>query len=751
MPFKRPLLRPHLKLEVVEGHGAFILSGSGQIVLRGRLYELVTPLLDGRPVEDVCYQLRSLVEPAKVFYTINKLEQRGLIYDATDQPELTGVARWSEQGMNPAEALNSFSSKTVTVKSVGVDDEDVRAFSALLESSSIRLGDDGDFTVVLTDHYLRRELQQINLAAMKTGKPWMLVKPVGVEIWMGPVIVPNKTACWECLASRMRCNFPVLSYLENVLEKKESPLSDFVVTPAATSIARGMAVNVIATWIASGGASEQLNGVIQTFDLIANKLNSHVLHQQILCPACQQENREINRDAQEIILQSRKKNYIEDGGHRTLSPAETLEKYEHHVSPICGAVTMLERSSPDNNGVMHVYFSGHNIARGPQDLNGLRRDLRSMSCGKGANDLQAKASALCEGLERYSGVFRGDEPRRVATFADLGKDAIHPHDCMLFSEKQYAERELRNKNPSVFNYIPVPFNTDTEVEWTPVWSLTRNAFRYLPTSYCYFNYPQIAETASCFGCSNGNAAGNNIEEAILQGFLEIVERDCIAVWWYNRLRMPGVDLTSIDDPYLYRLQAYLKKHDHTFWVIDLTSDLGIPVFAAISQRQNGPSEQIMFGFGAHFDPRIALMRSITELNQMLVVLIRSGKDGVPPEFSDAETSSWLKDATVKKHPYLKPQEGALRKLQDYKHTPTDDIREDVLRCNSLVEQQGLEMLVLDQTQPEIGLPVVKVFVPGMRHFWARFAPGRLYDVPVKMGWLDKPVHEDDLNPVPMFL
>ena len=63
----------------------------------------------------------------------------------------------------------------------------------------------------------------------------------------------------------------------------------------------------------------------------------------------------------------------------------------------------------------------------------------------------------------------------------------------------------------------------------------------------------------------------------------------------------------------------------------------------------------------------------------------------------------------------------------------------------------MEMLVLDQTRPDIGLPVAKVFVPGLRHFWARFAPGRLYDVPVQLGWLSEPTPESALNPVPMFL
>ena len=60
------------------------------------------------------------------------------------------------------------------------------------------------------------------------------------------------------------------------------------------------------------------------------------------------------------------------------------------------------------------------------------------------------------------------------------------------------------------------------------------------------------------------------------------------------------------------------------------------------------------------------------------------------------------------------------------------------------------MLVLDQTRADIGLPVAKVVVPGMRHFWSRLAPGRLYDVPVKLGWLPKRLQEDELNPTPVF-
>jgi ribosomal protein S12 methylthiotransferase accessory factor len=65
----------------------------------------------------------------------------------------------------------------------------------------------------------------------------------------------------------------------------------------------------------------------------------------------------------------------------------------------------------------------------------------------------------------------------------------------------------------------------------------------------------------------------------------------------------------------------------------------------------------------------------------------------------------------------------------------------------LVHQRGLEFMVHDLTRPDIGLPVAKVIVPGMRLHWRRLAPGRLYDVPVQLGWLPRPYREEEMNPL----
>jgi thiazole/oxazole-forming peptide maturase SagD family component len=186
------------------------------------------------------------------------------------------------------------------------------------------------------------------------------------------------------------------------------------------------------------------------------------------------------------------------------------------------------------------------------------------------------------------------------------------------------------------------------------------------------------------------------------------------------------------------------------WVLDITSDLQIPAFAAISRRIDRPKEIILLGFGAHFDPRIGVLRALTEVNQSATIVRDLDRIDDDMDF-DPALAHWWQTAALANQPYLVPDDTRPRARSDYEAWWSDDVREDVLHCQEIVERQGMEMLVLDQTRPDIGLPVVKVIVPGLRHFWTRFAPGRLYDVPVTMGWLEEPLSEDQLNPMAMML
>ena len=109
------------------------------------------------------------------------------------------------------------------------------------------------------------------------------------------------------------------------------------------------------------------------------------------------------------------------------------------------------------------------------------------------------------------------------------------------------------------------------------------------------------------------------------------------------------------------------------WVLDLTTDLGIPVFAAIAREVEGPEERIMPGFGAHLDPRVALLRAVTEMNQMLSNLPDRGRHATEPGagLEDAETLHWLRTATVANQPYLLPSADAPPRTTSSYRTSTD--------------------------------------------------------------------------------
>ena len=116
-----------------------------------------------------------------------------------------------------------------------------------------------------------------------------------------------------------------------------------------------------------------------------------------------------------------------------------------------------------------------------------------------------------------------------------------------------------------------------------------------------------------------------------------------------------------------------------------------------------------------------------------------------------ELSSWLLCQTIDDHPYLVPSRRPRKLASHYAKLSDDDISQDIRVCVDIMQRHGKEVIVLDMTRPDIGFPAVKVIIPGLCHFWARFGLRRLYDVPVKLGWLTQPLLEEQLNPIPYML
>jgi oxazoline/thiazoline synthase len=306
---------------------------------------------------------------------------------------------------------------------------------------------------------------------------------------------------------------------------------------------------------------------------------------------------------------------------------------------------------------------------------------------------------------------------------------------MLFSDAQYQNPE---DEPPDSHVVPERFDPSVKVDWTPVWSLRDHRFKYLPTSLLYFFY---GGPHAFHADSNGCAAGNTVEEAIVQGFLELVERDAYAIWWYNRSPRAEVDLDQFDDSYVHDLKTQLAETGRRMWVLDITSDLGVPTYVAILHWMQNGQENIEFGSGAHFDKRIAVLRALTELNQFLSIGLMGGGTG------EKASLDGVTPLRLQNYPFLLPSNRPIAEpVPPWEVAPLDNTRQQVDACVDIARRAGLDFLVLNQTRPDVEVSVVRVIVPGLRHFYRRFAPGRLYDIPIKLGLRDQPIAENELTP-----
>lgn len=745
---ERPQWKSSYHVEILDERTLLLVDDRNTTLLTGRVYPLIAPLLDGTHTMDHLFAaLGDQIFFPEIALAVRSIAREGHIVEGGASGD-EAAAFWHALSVGMPVVQERLAATTVSVSALRSGIEP--ALLAALGRLGIRTTaeGDGDFKVVLVDDYLDPALASINRDALDSSRPWLLAKAVGNIVWIGPLFRPGSTGCHECLAQRLRANRQIENYLERRRgEKLRLPSS---VVPSVVEAA----LQLVATETAKGIVldSSSLCGRMLTFDAVTLQSQLHELIERPQCPACGDAGT-ASRELRPVVLGQAVRRIGNDGGVRVCTPEVTLARLNRHVSPYTGIVRTLEPTgNGSENGLTFSYAAGHNFALMTRDLRFVMQNLRGRSGGKGVTDAQAKVSAICEAIERYSGVYHGDEPERLATFEDIAHEALAPNDLMRFSDAQFDGREEWNeRHKSGFHKVPERFDERRPVHWTPSWSLTRNRHVWIPSAYAYFGHPELLEWFFCTSDSNGNAAGNTMEEAILQGFLELVERDAVAMWWYNRVRRAAIDLESVDDPYIHALRDHYRQQQRELWALDITSDFGIPTIAAVSRRTGHPVEDIVIGFGAHLEPRIALLRAITEINQFMpAVEKRDAKGNTIYWFPEPEAVEWFKTAKLEENRFLAPGPMQARKLSDFGTHSGSDIADDVNTCVRLVEQRGMDFLVVDQTQRDIGLPVVKVMVPGMRHFWKRFGPGRLYDVPVQQGWVDSALREDQLNPIGVF-
>ncbi len=745
---KLPALAPHMQSHTIGEAQTLLVSERFNTLLHGELYCSLLPLLDGRHAQDdVVARLEGSHPATEVLAAIGSLSAKGYVVSADHGMERPRAAYWSSLGASPR-----WVELRLSESSVATEGDDGRLARHLKEQGACVKDSSPRLKAVVCDDFLASSLGNLNRRQLESSAPWMLVRPRGMEALFGPVFrADGQGPCWDCLAYRLRSHEEVHGFLRNVAGERAA-FKPFAVQPALLEALYGLIAAEIVKWLVlEESAPLHENAIAMNVGTFAS--SRHRVMRRPQCFTCGDEALyRPDRPPIPLCLQKSPKAHHGSGGGRAVAPEVTFARYRHLVSPVSGVVTWVSRTSDETDSWLHVDWAGSNLGMRSRTLSSLRRSLRSKSAGKGSTREQSRVSALCEAIERYSGARQGDEIRVRRRFVEFLGDgeAIHPNDVQLFSDRQLDDAKSINAKGHPYNVVPPRLDPEAEIDWTPVWSLTQQRHRYFPTSMLFSMAPEQRAPMDLIADSNGCAAGNTLEEAILQGFYELAERDAFAIWWYNRLQVPAVDLASFDDEYLAAAKDYYASRGREFWVLDVTSDIKIPAFVALSRRTNAQSEDIIYGAGAHADPRVAALRAVCELNQCLSWLPRPDRSGDRPVIDDPLALWWWKTARLAECDWLAPAEGEPhRKAADYPTMEAADARDDVDACRAIVEAKGMEFLVLDQTRPDVGMPVARVIVPGMRHFWERLAPGRLYDVPVSLGRRTHRLAEADLNPSPV--
>jgi oxazoline/thiazoline synthase len=737
-----PRFAPNFTVYVLPGDVVCLYSEDRKFFLHGALYCALASAIGkgGRSFRQLVRELEHKFPADKIDEALTRLLDRRFIVSKARSFTDTVAAYWTSLGLSLEEADKNLDKCPVRIQSL--DLHGAKELEAALRGLGVRVVQrSAALTVTLVNDYLDARLAETNRQHLLDRTPWLLVQPSGIFPLVGPVFRPGKSACWACLAERMQRNREVRALLDRGGARRvaTSPLARGVLGRSGIELAAVEIAKAIATDFRT-----DLRDHVISLDLLGFTIVRHYVATRPQCPVCGRKKlRDPRRAPVPVELDAGGKLIMTSGGYRTVPSGATVARFRKHVSPLTGVVSRLERIQADLP-MNTNYLATHNFSAPARTVNELRAGLSGGSFGKGSTAEQGEASALMEAIERYSGIFQGDEIRVTRRFADFpAGDAILPNDVLLFSDAQYRQAQPPTSALDEVMPMPRPFDPSAKIEWSPVWSLRDQRFKYLPTSLLYFFYrgPGYQYHAD----SNGCAAGNTLAEAIVQGFLELVERDAYAIWWYNRLQQAEVDLGEFDDPYIRDLKLQLANTGRRLWVLDVTNDLGIPSFVTIAHWTENAREFVEFGSGAHFDARIAALRAITELNQFLSIGLMGARNQNPS--SQVSNSGSPAPFRLQDYPYLTPNGAALVRPDPGSKFGQLDTREQVRACVEVAKRAGLDFLVLDQTRPDIEVPVVRVIVPGLRHFYRRLAPGRLYDVPVKLGWRDRPLSEDELNPL----
>ncbi len=385
-----------------------------------------------------------------------------------------------------------------------------------------------------------------------------------------------------------------------------------------------------------------------------------------------------------VVLQDAYKGYTLDQD-KIVTPEETVRRFKKRLQRV--DLDILAETVRIDNGRLDIpiYFSI--CGRDAEAVIGTKKQM-----GKGGTPTQSEASAVMELAERFSFFSFCKNPEN---FFEARYDEVQgpklPFEAIALSV--HDESGELDAAREVFKRLPL--------RWTWAYNLTRQQEVLIPFNWFY--------TINEF---NGPSAGNCVEEAVLQGICEVVERHVSSMVSRNRLRTPAIVLEGFTDEVVNDMIAKYSRAGVRLYASDFSLDTGIPSVGLLAYDPTTFPEksEIVWTAGTTPNPQKSLSRALTEVAQLAGDFNSSSNyvaSGLP-KFKD------LAEADFVMHPGKKTFIWA---LPDLAH---DNIRVEVEGCVQALARIGLEVILVNTTHAMLDIPAFYTVIPGA-HFRERAA------------------------------
>lgn len=182
-------------------------------------------------------------------------------------------------------------------------------------------------------------------------------------------------------------------------------------------------------------------------------------------------------------------------------------------------------------------------------------------------------------------------------------DYIDIRELLHFSDEQYQKE-----------YFPFEkYNPEDKIYWVAGENLTSKKEVLIPVQKVYLNYSTDKKEKNYdTRLSTGLACGDSLENAIISGLYECIERDAFYLTWSCMLPGKKIILDNIKNCNLKKLLDILEIYSYgTLHIVDISLDTSVYTILTILENSNGVG--ISVATASNLDPEVALLKSLEEL------------------------------------------------------------------------------------------------------------------------------------------